>query len=145
MDIAKENMQQRFLEGRTLTLVCVHTGVKQLFCMKGDVTSLGHITRWRMRAECTLGRSASRSKRSSCLVTVLCSGEFFFQASWKHISLYTVTSFVNLWRGQSRRKGACGVDPDRPDWTTFTFLIMGKVQSSCTKLTEDSWHTRNFF
>ena len=114
MDIVKENMQQRCLEGRTLTLVCVHTGVKQLFGMNGDVTSLGRITLWKMRAACILGCSAARSKRSSCLVTVLCSGEFFFQGSWNTFPC-TVTSFVNLAnRGEKEPAGSTPTDPIGP-------------------------------
>ena len=45
---------------------------------------------------------------------------------------------VNVKRGQSRPKRACGVDPDRHDWATFTFMIIGEVRSCCTELTKKS-------
>ena len=42
---------------------------------------------------------------------------------------------VNVERGQSRPKRACGVDPDRHNWATFTFTIIAEVRSCCTEMT----------
>ena len=44
---------------------------------------------------------------------------------------------VNVKRGQSRPKRACGVDPDRHDWATFTFTIIAEVRSCCTEMTKE--------
>ena len=43
---------------------------------------------------------------------------------------------VNVKRGQSRPKRACGVDPDRHDWATFTFTVIAEVRSCCTEMTK---------
>ena len=43
---------------------------------------------------------------------------------------------VNVKRGQSRPKRACGVDPGRHDWATFTMIA--EVCSCCTKMTKES-------
>ena len=45
---------------------------------------------------------------------------------------------VNVKRGQSRPKRACGVDPDRHVWATFTFTVIAEVRSCCTEMTEES-------
>ena len=45
---------------------------------------------------------------------------------------------VNVKRGQSRPKRACGVDPDRHDWATFTFTVIADVRSCCTEMTKES-------
>ena len=45
---------------------------------------------------------------------------------------------VNVKRGQSRPKRACGVDPDRHDWATFTFTVIAEVRSCCTEMTKES-------
>ena len=49
---------------------------------------------------------------------------------------------VNVERGQSRPKCACGEDPDRHDWATFTFTIIAEVhvRSCCTEMTKESWY-----
>ena len=45
---------------------------------------------------------------------------------------------VNVKRGQSRPKRACGVGPDRHDWATFTFTVIAEVRSCCTEMTKES-------
>ena len=45
---------------------------------------------------------------------------------------------VNVKRGQSRPKRACGVDPDRHDCATFTFTVIAEVRSCCTEMTKES-------
>ena len=47
---------------------------------------------------------------------------------------------VNVKRGQLRPKRACGVDPDRHDWATFTFTVIAEVRSCCTEMTKESWY-----
>ena len=45
---------------------------------------------------------------------------------------------VNVKCGQSRPKRACGVNPGRHDWATFTFTIIGEVRFSCTEIMKES-------
>ena len=45
---------------------------------------------------------------------------------------------VHVKRGQSRPKRACGVDPDRHDWATFTFTVIAEGRSCCTEMTKES-------
>ena len=32
------------------------------------------------------------------------------------------------------------VDPDRHDWATFTFKIIGEIRSCCTEMAKESYH-----